>query len=137
METGVVSKITEFFGVEKKDAKQYAPLTLAYIGDAVYEMVVRTILVEQNDTQVNKLHKKASSLVKAGAQCELFHKIEADLSEEEMSVFKRGRNAKSHTVAKNADVGDYRIATGVEALIGYLYLSERYDRILELMKGLL
>ena len=137
METGVVSKITDFFEIEKKDAKQYAPLTLAYIGDAVYEMVVRTVLVEQNDTQVNKLHKKASSLVKAGTQCELFHKIEADLSEEEMAVFKRGRNAKSHTVAKNADVGDYRIATGVEALIGYLYLSERYDRILELMKGLL
>ena len=81
------------------------------------------------------LHKKSAAMVKATAQTELYHRIEGMLSEDEMTVFKRGRNAKSHTTAKNASVSDYRCATGVEALIGYLYLEGNMERILELLKA--
>ena len=140
MEEGIkgflpVSGICESFGIKPASPKDYSPLTLAFIGDAVYDLIVRTLVVEHGKTQVNKLHKKKSTIVKAETQKELYFAIKDSLDEEEEAVFKRGRNAKSYTTAKNASVSDYRIATGVETLVGYLYMSERYERILELLKA--
>lgn len=125
----------ETFKLEKQPAGSYSPLTLAYIGDAVYELVIRTIIVERGNAPVNKLHKRSAALVKAPAQAAMILALEPMLSEEELHIFKRGRNAKSYTSAKNATMIDYRTATGFEALIGYLYLEEKYERIVELMKA--
>ena len=129
-----VSGIDSFFGIEGKDIRSFSPLTLAYIGDAVYEIVIRTIIVEKGNAPVNKLHHKASSLVKAVAQKAAMEKMLPLLTKEEEAVYKRGRNAKSYTSAKNASVIDYRIATGFEALMGFLYLMGRNERMLELVK---
>lgn len=129
-----LKKFKELFELENTDIRTYSPLTLAYIGDAIYELVIRTILVEKGNTQVNKLHQRASKLVKASAQSEIIEKLKPYLTEEEMGIFKRGRNAKSFTMAKNASMSDYRRATGFEALMGYLYLTEQWDRMLELIK---
>ena len=129
-----VNGIDSFFEITNKDIRSFSPLTLAYIGDAVYEIVIRTIIVEKGNAPVNKLHHKASSLVKAVAQKEALEAILPMLTEEEEAVYKRGRNAKSYTSAKNASVIDYRIATGFEALMGFLYLMGRNERMLELVK---
>ena len=129
--------IEEGLNLPKIDLRTYSPLTLAYIGDAIYEIVIRTMLVHEGNAPVNKLHKRASSLVKASAQKEMYQKIEPFLTEEEKGVFRRGRNAKSYTMAKNATMGEYRSATGFEALMGYLYMNNRSDRLIELIqKGL-
>ena len=117
------------------DPINYSPLTLAYIGDAVYELIVRTIVVDESNKAVNKLHKESSNLVKADAQCRILHAIMDKLSEEEQRIYKRGRNAKSYTKAKNASYSDYRQATGFEALVGYLYICNRTERLMELIKG--
>lgn len=122
------------FNIERKEAKEFSPLVLAYIGDAVYELIVRSILVSMGNRLVNKLNKDATSLVKAGAQSEIVKLISDNLSEEEYTVFKRGRNSSPHTMAKNASMTDYKYATGFEALIGFLYLDNRCDRVLELVK---
>lgn len=122
------------FALKEADIRSYSPLTLAYIGDSIYDIIIRTVLVERSNAQVNKLHKKASNYVKAQAQKDLYHAVEEDLSEEERGVFKRGRNAKSATAAKNASISDYRTATGMEALFGYLYLTGRTGRIFELIQ---
>lgn len=126
--------LKDMFGLEGTDIRTYSPLTLAYIGDAIYELVIRTILVEKGNTQVNKLHNRASRLVKASAQSAMIEKLKPHLTEEETAVFKRGRNAKSYTMAKNASMSDYRRATGFEALMGYLYLTEQWERMLGLIK---
>ena len=117
-----------------KDIRQVPALTLAYLGDSIYELVIRTTLVESGMSHVDSLNRRASGYAKAPTQAKLFHIIELELSEEEVSYFKRGRNAKSGSVAKSGTVADYRIATGFEALLGFLYLSGRIDRILELVK---
>lgn len=130
-----LSYLKELFALGNTDIKTYSPLTLAYIGDAVYEIVIRTILVEKGNAQVNKLHQRASKLVKASAQSEIIEKLKEDLTEEELVVYKRGRNAKSYTMAKNATMSDYRRATGFEALMGYLYLKEDFCRIVELVRA--
>ena len=122
------------FNIERKEAKEFSPLVLAYIGDAVYELMIRSILVSRGNRPVNKLNKDATSLVKAGAQSEIIKLISDNLSEEEYTVFKRGRNSSPHTMAKNASMSDYKYATGFEALIGFLYLDNRCDRVLELVK---
>jgi len=122
------------FNIERKEAKEFSPLVLAYIGDAVYELMIRSILVSRGNRPVNKLNKDATSLVKAAAQSEIVKLISDNLSEEEYTVFKRGRNSSPHTMAKNASMSDYKYATGFEALIGFLYLDNRCDRALELVK---
>lgn len=122
------------FNIERKEAGELSPLVLAYIGDAVYELIIRSILVSMGNRPVNKLNKDATSLVKAGAQSEIVKLISDKLSEEEYTVFKRGRNSSPHTMAKNASMTDYKYATGFEALIGFLYLDNRCDRALELVK---
>ena len=124
----------ELFHLKDQDIRSYSPLTLAYIGDGVYELVIRTILVKKGNCPVNRMHKKASSLVKASAQSAIMEKIEDQLTEEEHAVYRRGRNAHSPTMAKHATMADYRRATGFEALIGYLYLSEEYTRMLDLIR---
>lgn len=134
MEESLVDMIRTAFNLPDTDIKTYSPLTLAYIGDAIYEMVIRTMLVERGNAQVNKLHHRASMLVKASAQKDMLYVIEEQLTEEEHGIYKRGRNAKSFTKAKNSTVADYRTATGFEALVGYLYLQNNTNRIIELVK---
>ncbi len=133
METNL-TKLKDLFHLEDQDLRSYSPLTLAYIGDGVYELIIRTILVKKGNCPVNRLHKKASSLVKAGAQSAIMEVIEKELTEEELSVYRRGRNAHSPTMAKHATMADYRRATGFEALMGYLYLKEDYTRMLTLVR---
>ena len=113
--------------------KTYSPLTLAYIGDSIYDLVIRTMVVERGNAPVNRLHKTVTNMVKAPAQMKSFHRIEPVLTKEELTVYKRGRNAKSYTSAKNASISDYRVATGFEALMGYLYLTGQVPRMLELI----
>lgn len=115
------------------DLREYSPLVLAYMGDAIYELIIRTVLVKHSNCPVQKLHRKASSLVKAEAQANLIERIQPLLTEEEAHVYKRGRNAKSYTKAKNASTIDYRKATGMEALAGYLYLKKDTQRLLDLV----
>lgn len=124
----------EQLSLRKVDARAYSPLALAYMGDCVYELFIRTMLVTANNDKPNHYHKKASALVKAEAQANLIKKLEPILTEEEHAVYKRGRNAKSFTTAKHATVIDYRMATGFEALIGYLYLKKDLKRIVDLIK---
>ena len=133
METNLM-QLKELFHLEDQDLRSYSPLTLAYIGDGVYELIIRTILVKKGNCPVNRLHKKASSLVKAGAQSAIMEVIEEKLTPEELSVYRRGRNAHSPTMAKHATMADYRRATGFEALMGYLYLKEDYTRMLTLIR---
>ncbi len=116
-------------------AQSLSPLVLAYVGDAVYELFVRGYVLRTGNAPVNKLHRRSRDLVKAAGQTAFYHRVEGMLTEEEAAVFKRGRNAKSHTMAKNADMMDYRIATGVEALFGYLYLEGRLKRLAELFEA--
>ena len=107
-----------------------SPLVLAYLGDTVYESYIREHLIRQNmNRKVNNLHKLAIQYSKAKAQATIIHEIENELTEEEMKIFKRGRNQKSHTAPKNADIIDYKYATGFEALIGYLDLGEEKERL--------
>lgn len=131
---GLAGLIKQLYHLPPTDIKGYSPLTLAFIGDSIFDLIIRTVVVESGNAPVNKLHLRSAKLVKAGAQAELYHAIKDQLTEEEISVFKRGRNAKSFTSAKNAGVVEYRTATGVEALAGYLYLTDRIDRLMELMK---
>ena len=113
--------------------EQLSPLTLAFVGDAVYETYIRTRLAKDVNMQVSKLHKLAVKYVSAVAQSKIVHTLEDVFTEEEMGVYKRGRNAHPHTSAKNADIVDYRHATGFEALIGYLYLKKESKRLDELL----
>ena len=115
--------------------ERYGALTLAYIGDCVYELYVRTHLISGGDKKVNALHRGATNLVCAKAQAALYHKISPYLTPEEEAVFHRGRNTKSQP-PKNADVLEYRLATGVEALIGHLYIQGKTERIEDLMRYL-
>lgn len=128
----ILESILQAYGLEKKDSRQIPALTLAYLGDAVYEVIIRSKLVEQGMMHVSDLNKAAVGYVRAGAQAELIQRVLPELTEEELAVFHRGRNAKSASIAKNASVSEYRNATGFEALIGFLYLEGKWDRILEL-----
>ena len=121
-------KFLDEFGLEEQDLRTYSPLTLAYIGDAIFELVVRTVLVERKNTQAEKLHKAATKIVKAETQALMIEAIK-----EELAVYKRGRNAKAVTRAKNATMSEYRRATGFEALMGYLYLKGDIVRMIELI----
>lgn len=133
MEKGINSYILEKFGIEPKDIRSYSPLTLAYIGDGVYDLIIRSMVVGEGNARVNEMNRRTREIVKAHAQSELIGRLMPELTEEELAVYKRGRNAKSSTVAKNATVVDYRRATGLEALIGYLYLQDRTERMMELI----
>ena len=121
-----------------QQVKQLNPLVLAIVGDAIYEVFIRTYLVEKNrDMNAHKIHVKAIEYVKAHAQSEYMKLIIENLDEEELSMFKRGRNAKSATTPKNANLNEYKWATGFEALIGFLYLSENNDRLNQIFEEII
>lgn len=119
------------------DYSQYGALALAYMGDCVYEIKIREHLMKQANMPVNMLHRKAKGYVSAAAQSAFMDKLLPLLTEEEESVFHRGRNAKPHTTPKNMTLTDYKKATGLESLMGFLYLSGKHDRINELMEIIL
>lgn len=129
-----IKYLKEQFQLPSVDIRTYSPVVLAYIGDAVYELIIRTILVDQGNRQANTLHKKASTYVKASAQAAMAEAFLPDLTEEELQYFKRGRNAKTVSMAKHATMHDYRHATGFEALMGYLYLTDQMNRMIDLIK---
>ncbi|SCZ78013.1 Mini-ribonuclease 3 [Pseudobutyrivibrio xylanivorans] len=133
MASGLNDYLNEKFNIEPKDIRTYSPLTLAYIGDAIFDVVIRSILVNKGNTAVNKLHQRTSSVVKAPTQAKMATAIMEDFTEEEADWYRRGRNSKPHTKAKNATTMDYLEATGFEAVIGYLYLTGDMDRVCELV----
>ena len=119
---------------KKQNAREYSPLALAYIGDAVYEVMIRTVVMGMGNAQVNKYHQTTKKFVQAKGQAGFYNHIKEILTEKEEDIFKRGRNAKSSSSAKNTDILTYRHATGLEALIGYLYIDQNIDRIIEIME---
>ena len=129
-----VSYMNDLFEMEEVDIREYSPLTLAYIGDSIYDLIIKSLVVNQGNAQVNKLHKRTSELVQASAQSFMMRTIQEHLTEEEHAVYKRGRNARSVSPAKNQSITDYRRATGFEALMGYLYLKKNWKRMLDLVK---
>lgn len=122
------------FQMKEVNADTYSPLTLAYIGDSVYDLIIKSLVINEGNKQVNKLHKETSTLVQASAQSQMMRKIQEILTEEEHSVYRRGRNAKSVSPAKNQTLTDYRRATGFEALMGWLYLKNDWKRMIDLIK---
>lgn len=126
--------VQKYFGDSKVKPEQYSALGLAYIGDGVFDLIIRTIVLDMGNGKVKNFHRITSSIVKAESQAKITKAILDELTEEENAIYKHGRNAKSATSAKNASIVDYRIATGFEALIGYLYLNNRLERALELIK---
>lgn len=133
MEQGILA----FFPGKRQDIRTYSPLVLAYIGDAVYDLIIRTVVVGRANRPVNDLNRITVKYVSANAQSKIVQALMESLTEEEQAVYRRGKNSKPHTMAKNASVADYLKATGFEAVIGYLYLTDRMDRALELVrKGL-
>ena len=125
----------EFINREKnlQDVKLLSPLVWAYVGDSVYEMFIRTNLVNKSNAKPHKLHLESIKYVKAKAQAEILKKISDRLTEDELDIVRRGRNTENHHVAKNADVADYSQSTGFEALIGYLYLTKQDNRLEEIL----
>ena len=134
MEKDFLGDIEQFFGESKLKPEQYSALGLAYIGDCVYDLIIRTIVIDLGNGKVKNFHRITSSIVKATSQAKLMKVIMEDLTQEEEAVYRYGRNTKSATSAKNASIVDYRVATGFEALIGYLYLKHETPRALELVK---
>ena len=134
MDMKINSYIKEQFNLGNVDIKTYSPLTLAYIGDGVFELIIRSLIVGKGNTKASQLHYQTSHIVKAETQAKLIDALEEELTEEEADVYRRGRNAKSPTMAKNATMTDYRKATGFEALMGYLYLKDDFERAVELTK---
>ncbi|WP_461810929.1 Mini-ribonuclease 3 [Faecalimonas sp.] len=128
---GYMKKI---FSMQEMDIREYSPLTLAYIGDSIYDLIIKSLVINRGNKQVQKLHKETSSLVQASAQSKMMRAMQEELTDEERAVYKRGRNAKSVSPAKNQSITDYRRATGFEALLGYLYLKEDWKRMLDLVK---
>lgn len=128
------SYMREIFQMKEVDMKEYSPLTLAYIGDSIYDLMIKSLVVNEGNRQVNKLHKETSAFVQASAQSQMMRTLQGQLTEEEHAVYRRGRNAKSVSPAKNQSLTDYRRATGFEALMGYLYLRQDYKRMLDLVK---
>ena len=130
----ITTKLKKEFECESIDLRNYSPLTLAFLGDCVFDLIIRTVIVERGNRTAESLHKKKSVVVKAQTQARMAELLLPSLSEEELAVYKRGRNAKSYSTAKNASVSDYRKATGFEALLGYLYLQDMEERIIQLVK---
>ena len=123
-----------FLQENRPDMRTYSPLTLAFIGDAVFSLYIRTVVVAKGNTAPGKLHKRCSELVKASAQASMIRGIYGELTREEQDIYRRGRNAQASSRAKNATMSEYRHATGLEALFGYLYLSGRGERMTELVE---
>lgn len=134
MEQSIIEYMKKQLGIENVDVRTYSPLALAYIGDSVYDLLIRSLVVSGGNMAVQKYHKKASSMVSAQAQAKIMKVLEPELTKEELQVFKRGKNSKPSTTAKNASVKEYLVATGMEAVLGYLYLTDQYTRLIDLVK---
>lgn len=130
----LLGQLEKSFGLTGKDIRTYSPLALAYIGDGVYELIIRTIVVRRINRPVNELHKSTTAYVNAESQARLIEVLLEGLTEEEQSVYRRGRNAKVSSASRHTSIADYHKSTGFEALIGYLYLTDQMDRALELVK---
>lgn len=116
------------------DLNTYSGLSLAYIGDGVFDLIIRSYIMNKGNMQVQKMHHKTSNIVKAVSQAKMIDGLMEELDDEEQAVYRRGRNSKPHTMAKNATSAEYKKATGFEALVGYLYLSGKYERLMEIVK---
>lgn len=136
MAQGVISfeMIKDNLKIKDVDIRTYSPLLLAYVGDAVYDLAIRTYVVSSGNVSNNKLHNETIKFVSAKAQAKIIDKLMPSLSEEETAIYRRGKNAKPNSTAKNASLAEYLKATGFEALIGYLYLSDKEERMIELIK---
>ena len=122
------------FDLKERDPKGYNPLTLAYVGDSVYELVIRTKIVETAPRSLKSMNAEDASLARAVTQAAMLEALEQSLTDEEAEIARRGRNASPESRAKHASMQEYRMATGFEALIGYLYLKGDTDRLLELIR---
>lgn len=129
----LLSQIHGTFGGGEIDIRTYSPLTLAYIGDAVFEIIVRTLIVEKGQRAANTLHKHTTKIVCAQTQAKMIDAVYEYLTEEEQDIYRRGKNTKLHSTARNASLADYRRATGFEALCGYLFLKDDTRRITQLV----
>lgn len=125
--------IADAFPLDEQKIKTYSALSFAYIGDSVYDLIIRTMITARANTKPNKYHKQVIGYVNANAQTKMMEAIKLFLNEEEKTIFRRGKNAKPASCAKNQSLHDYRIATGFETLIGYLYLTGKMERIMELI----
>ena len=134
MSSGIDTYIKENFALKDVDIRTYSPLTLAYIGDGVFDLIIRSVVVGKGNTRPNKLHYRTSGIVKAHTQALIIEYLLPYLTEEEADIYRRGKNSKPQNKAKNATASDYRKATGLEALVGYLYLTDRFERLVELVK---
>ena len=123
------SYIKEQFGIAEVDIRTYSPLTLAYIGDGIYDLVIRSVVVGKGNTRAGELHKRTSQIVKAHTQAEMMEVLLPLLTEEEADIYRRGRNAKSPTMAKNATMSDYRKPPGFQALLGRRSLQDEFGRL--------
>lgn len=126
--------IQKNLGIKELDVQEYSPLALAYIGDCVYDLIIKTWIMSGGNRQVHKMHEDTSRYVQASAQSLMMRSMQEYLNPEEHAIYRRGRNAKSVSPAKNQSITDYRRATGFEALLGYLYLKKEYERLMELVK---
>lgn len=129
-----LSEIRAAFGGGETDIRTYSPLTFAYVGDAVFEMIIRTVIVEQGQRPANTLHKHTTRLVCAQSQAKMIDAVYDCLSEEEQNIYRRGKNTKTNSTAKNASLSDYKKATGFEAVCGYLFLKNEMARVIEIVK---
>ena len=138
MEKGITfefyDQIREVLGLPETDVDSYSPLVLAYMGDCVYDLIIKSMVVSRGNKQVHRLHEETSSYVQASAQSRMLRAMQPHLTEEEHAIYRRGRNTRSVSAAKNQTITDYRRATGFEALVGYLFLKKRYARLMELVK---
>ena len=125
--------IADSFPLDAQKVRTYSALSFAYIGDSVYDLIIRTMITTRGNTKPNKYHRQVIEYVNAGAQTQMMERIKSYLNDEEKVMFRRGKNAKPASCAKNQSLHDYRIATGFETLIGYLYLTGQMERIMELV----
>lgn len=130
----LLETIMDTFPGKRQDIRSYSALSLAYIGDVVYDLIIRTVVVSRANRPVNDLHRITVGYVSAGAQSKIVQALTGSLTEEEAAVYRRGKNSKPHTTAKNASIADYLRATGFEAVLGYLYLKGDMERALHLVK---
>ena len=134
IEKPILLTVNEIFNSKEVRPNEYSPLALAFIGDSVFDLVIKSVIVEKANSQVNKLQNKTSKIVRATTQALIVDALKDELSEEEANIYRRGRNAKPYTKAKNASYSEYCKATGLEALVGYLYLKGDTERLIALIK---
>ena len=134
IEKPILLTVNEIFNSKEVRTNEYSPLALAFIGDSVFDLVIKSVIVEKANCQVNKLQNKTSKIVRATTQALIVDALKDVLTEEEANIYRRGRNAKPYTKAKNASYSEYCKATGLEALVGYLYLKGDTERLIALIK---